>query len=186
MNEEALKWQVLETRTLLHTPVFDVLAQREAAAAGPTGEYVAMEAPDWVMVIPVLGDDFLLVRQWRHAARHLTVEFPGGVLDADEDPAETARRELLEETGFRAGKLTKLGSCNPNPALFCNTFHCYLAEELIPTGVQHLDADELLNCERRPIREVVAGFGSPIYAHALMGTALAFYLRRAWTEGQAR
>ena len=179
MNEEALKWQILETKQLLHTPVFDVLSQREQAAAGLSGSYVAMEAPDWVMVIPVLGEDFLLVRQWRHAARCLTVEFPGGVRDGSEDPADTARRELLEETGFKAGKLTRLGSCNPNPALFRNTFHCYLAEELIPTGRQHLDADELLRCERRPIREVLASFGSPLYSHGLMGTALAFYLRNA-------
>lgn len=179
MNEEALKWQVLDTEQLLHTPVFDVLSQREQAAAGPSGCYVAMEAPDWVMVIPVLGEDFLLVRQWRHAARCLTVEFPGGVRDGAEDPADTARRELLEETGFKAGRLTKLGSCNPNPALFRNTFHCYLAEELIPTGSQHLDADELLSYERHPISEVVERFGSPLYAHALMGTALAFYLRSA-------
>ena len=177
MSDENLKWEVRETRLLLHTPVFDVLEQSEVSAAGPAGDYVAMEAPDWVMVIPVLGEDFLLVRQWRHAARRLTTEFPGGVRDGAEDPAETAARELLEETGFRAGKLTKLGACSPNPALFANTFHCYLAEELVPTGAQHLDADELLAFERRPIREVLEGFGSPEYSHALMGTALAFYLR---------
>ena len=177
LADEKLKWTVEETRLLLHTPVFDVLEQRECAAAGPKGAYVAMTAPDWVMVIPVLGENFVMVRQWRHAAQRLTTEFPGGVRDGDEDPAETAARELLEETGFRAGRLTHLGSCSPNPALFANTFHCYLAEELIPTGKQHLDADELLAYELRPIEEVVASFGSPEYSHALMGTALAFYLR---------
>lgn len=177
MNEEALIWSVEETERLLHTPVFDVLAQKERSAVGPSGTYVAMHAPDWVMVIPVLGDDFLLVRQWRHAARSLTTEFPGGVRDGDEDPAETAARELLEETGFRAGSLTCLGVCNPNPALFSNRFYCFLARDLIPTGAQHLDADELLRWERRPIRAVLAGFGSAEYSHALMGTALAFYLR---------
>ena len=177
MQDEALIWNVLETEPLLHTPVFDVLAQKEASAVGPAGTYVAMTAPDWVMVIPELGEDFLMVRQWRHAARCLTTEFPGGVRDGDEDPAETAARELLEETGFRAGTLIHLGSCSPNPALFSNTFHCYLARDLVPTGTQHLDADELLRYERRPIREVLAGFGSGEYSHALMGTALAFYLR---------
>lgn len=178
MNDESLKWKVLKSEPLLHTPVFDVLAQEEVSASGLTGTYVGMKAPDWVMVIPVLGEDFLLVRQWRHAARCLTTEFPGGVRDGDEDPAETAGRELLEETGFRAGKLTKLGACSPNPALFSNTFHCYLAEDLVPTGVQHLDADEVLTYERRPIREVLASFGSPEFSHALMGTALAFYLQK--------
>lgn len=177
MNDEALTWNVTQSETLLHTPVFDVLAQKEVSAAGPAGTYVAMQAPDWVMVIPVLGEDFLLVRQWRHAARGLTTEFPGGVRDGDEDPAETAARELLEETGFRAGKLRLLGRCNPNPALFSNRFYCYLAEALQATGTQHLDVDELLRYERRPIREVIAGYGSEEYSHALMGTALAFYLR---------
>lgn len=177
MNDQALIWNVTQSETLLHTPVFDVLAQKEVSAAGPAGTYVAMQAPDWVMVIPVLGEDFLLVRQWRHAARRLTTEFPGGVVDGDEDPAEAAVRELEEETGFRAGKLTRLGSVSPNPALFANTFHCYLAEELIPAGEQHLDDDELLRYERRPIREVLAAYGSPEYSHALMGAALAFYLR---------
>ncbi len=94
-TDERLKWEVRETRLLLHTPVFDVYEQDETAAEGPAGTYVAMKAPDWVMVIPVLGEDFLLVRQWRHAARRLTTEFPGGVRDGDEDPAETAARELL-------------------------------------------------------------------------------------------
>ena len=176
MNDDSLRWRVLETRPLLHTPVFDVLAQKEAADVGPAGTYIAMKAPDWVMVIPVLGEDFLLVRQWRHAAGCITTEFPGGVRDGDEDPAETAARELLEETGFRAGSLIPLGSCSPNPALFSNTFHCYLAKELRPTGTQHLDADELLRYERRPIREVLANFGRGEYSHALMGTALAFWL----------
>ena len=176
MKDEALIWDVMDTEALLHTPVFDVLAQKEVSHAGIAGTYVAMKAPDWVMVIPELGEDFLLVRQWRHAARCLTTEFPGGVRDGYEDPAHTAARELLEETGFQAGTLIHLGSCSPNPALFSNTFHCYLARDLHPTGAQHLDQDELLTYERRPIREVLAGFGSPEYSHALMGTALAFYL----------
>ena len=177
MRDDELKWEVLETESLLHTPVFEVLAQRERSAAGQEGRYVAMQAPDWVMVVPVLGDQFVLVRQWRHAARRLTTEFPGGVCDPKEDPAETAARELLEETGFRAGRLRKLGECSPNPALFANRFYIYLAEELIPTGRQHLDADELLSYELRPIRQVVADFGSPDFSHAMMGAALTFYLR---------
>ena len=177
MNEKRLEWRVLHAEAMLHTPVLDVMNQHEVSEAGPYGDYVAIRCPDWVMVIPVLGDRFVLVRQWRHAAQQITVEFPGGVRDSGEDPAETAARELLEETGFRAGRLTKLGACSPNPALFSNTFHCYLAEELTATGEQHLDGDEVLSCETRPISEVLNAFGGPEFSHALMGTALAFYLR---------
>lgn len=178
MEEKDLIWKLHHSQTLIRTPVLELLQQRESCVTGLWGDYIALRCPDWVMVIPELGEDFLLVRQWRHAARCLTLEFPGGVREAEEDPAQTAARELEEETGFRAGKLRCLGVCNPNPALFSNSFHCYLAQDLICAGGQKLDADELLRCERRPIRRVLAEFGSGEFSHALMGTALAFYLRR--------
>ena len=178
MHENDLKWTTLERKLLLHTPVYDVLAQTERASTGLTGEYVAIQAPDWVMTVPVYQGRFVLVRQWRHSAEALSLEFPGGVADAGEDPAVTAVRELEEETGFRAGRVTCLGVVNPNPALFKNRFHIYLAEDLSPTGTVHTDADEFLNCVLLPIDEVIAGYGGPEYGHALMGTALAFYLRR--------
>ena len=178
MEDQSLMWQTLARRKLLHTPIYDVFAQTERSAAGQSGEYLAIEAPDWIMTVPVYRDKFVMVRQWRHGEGRLTVEFPGGVADPGEAPDAAARRELLEETGFRAGKMTHLGTCSPNPALFCNHVHVYLAEELVPTGEQHLDDDELLAFSLMPIDEVIASFGDERFTHALMGAALAFYLRR--------
>ncbi|HBE15556.1 MAG TPA: hypothetical protein DCY72_04865, partial [Ruminococcaceae bacterium] len=106
MNENQLKWRITDTKRLLHTPVFDVNEQHEVAATGIEGDYVAMEAPDWAMVVAEYQGSFVLVRQWRHSAECLSLEFPGGVVDGGEDAATAARRELKEETGFEAGKLT--------------------------------------------------------------------------------
>ena len=175
MNDNDLKWTIKSEKLLLRTPVYDVIEQHEIAANGVAGDYVAIDAPDWVMVIPVYQGSFVMVRQWRHGEQALTVEFPGGVADKGEDPAAAAARELQEETGFKADRLTRLGSVNPNAALFKNRFHVYLAEELIPTGEQHLDDDELLAYELVPVGEVISSFGSGVYTHALMGTALALY-----------
>ncbi len=177
MKDKDLIWRTEETERLLHTPVFDVWRQREVSGTGLQGDYVAVDAPDWVVVAAVYQGNFVLVRQWRHGAARLTVEFPAGVAEPGETPEQTAARELLEETGFRAGKVTLLGSCSANPALFRNRIHCVLAEDLTPTGEQHLDADELLKYSLAPVAEVVAGFGSGECVHAYMGTALAFYLR---------
>lgn len=176
MDNDKLKWEITGKKRLLHTPVFDVTEQAEVSATGIKGDYIAMEAHDWTIIIPEIGGDFILVRQWRHASECMSLEFPGGVVDRGEEPMEAARRELLEETGFKAGEIVHLGSCYPNPALFKNRFHVFLARDLKPTGEQALDDDELLTYERVPKEEVLSSFGSGEYNHALMGTGLAFYL----------
>ena len=177
MTDEELKWITTEREELLKTPVFTVMRQREEAGE-LCGNYIALDAPECVVMIPEYGDEFVLVRQWRHGKNALTTEFPGGVIGKGEAPEAAAYRELLEETGFKAGRLTPLGSVNPNPALFNSRFYVFLAQELEPTGQTHPDRDELITVLTRPIEEVVAAYGSEEYSHAFMGTALAFYLRQ--------
>ena len=173
-----LKWKTKSNKKVLHTPVFDVYSQHEMAPNGLEGDYVAIDAPDWVVVIAVHEDNFILVRQWRHGEGRITLEFPGGVADPGEEPSQTAVRELEEETGYRAGKVTCLGRVSSNTALFRNHFSVFLAEDLVQTGQQHPDPDELIRYEEVPIREVLMRYGDDELTHAYMGTALAFYLRR--------
>ena len=182
MNDNDLKWEIKGSRELLHTPVFDVYGQAEISATGIEGDYIAIDAPDWVMVIPEYQGSVVMVRQWRHAAQRLTLEFPGGVIDGGEDPREAALRELGEETGFEVGEMIHLGSVSPNAALFKNSFHIYLARDLKPTGDQKLDDDELLDFSLVPVEEVIGSYGEGELVHALMGTALALYMRYTYNE----
>lgn len=185
MNDNDLKWKITDTKRLLHTPVYDVVEQHEVNATGLEGDYVAIKANDWCMVIPEYQGSFVMVRQWRHSSEELTTEFPGGIVDKGEDPAKTAARELYEETGFKAQKLIHLGSCNPNPALFKNRNHVYLAQGLTPTGEQSLDDDELLTYKLIPTDEVISSFGKGEFSHALTGTAIAYYLQYYYQKYKA-
>lgn len=176
-EDEKLKWQTGETKTLLKTVVCDVTSNHNTSASGVEGDYIIFNAPDWVIVIPELDEKFLMVKQWRHGSKCLSVEFPGGVIDKGEDPLTAAVRELKEETGYIAGKITKLGSVNPNPALFNNQTHIFLAENLTKVSEQELDNDEFINFMELPVKEVIEGIGTPQFPHAIMGTAVALYLK---------
>lgn len=177
-DDEKLKWEQGNITSLLKTKVFEVTSQHNTSFSKVEGDYIILNAKDWVITIPKKNDKFLMVKQWRHGSKSLSIEFPGGVIENDEKPEIAACRELEEETGYKVGKLTKLGSVNPNPALFSNKVHIFLAEELISTGIQHLDNDEFVNFIEIPIKEVVQNMGNEQFPHALMGTALAMYLAK--------
>lgn len=176
-NDQKLVWKTLSEKKLLDTVVFEVTSQLNQATNGTQGNYIVLNASDWVTVIPKLNDNFLMVKQWRHGEKALSIEFPGGVVDKGEEPEKAAIRELEEETGYKTQKLIHLGSVNPNPALFSNHFHVFLAEELVPTGKQNLDSDEFINFMEIPIETVINKMGTKEFPHALMGSALSMYLK---------
>lgn len=184
-DDENLKWNELDSRTLLNTPVFDVTERNSVSAGGMRGDYIVVNARDWVITLPVKGENFLMVKQWRHGEKALSVEFPGGVIERGEAPEKAAARELLEETGFAAGNLTRLGSFNPNPALFSNHVHVFLAESLEKTGGQSLDSDEFINCIEISVEDVIRGMGTPEFPHALMASALSLYLKNKILSGNS-
>jgi 8-oxo-dGTP pyrophosphatase MutT (NUDIX family) len=182
MENNRLEWREEGSREIFECKVFSI---RESSSRSPDNElrkYTIMDAADWVIVIPVIdtpqGREFVMVRQWRHGTRELSLEFPGGVFEPGEDPATAAGRELLEETAYRAGKIEKIGEFGPNPAIMSNRVHFFLAEDLEYSGSQQLDEDEYIEVETMKAGEVLRGMGKPPFVHALMGSALSLYIRK--------
>ena len=108
-------------------------------------------------VVPVYEDGTtLLVRQHRVSVDRVTLEIPAGKLDsADEDPLECAVRELREETGLKAERMTLLTSMLTTPGFCTEKIGIYLAQGLTE-GDMHLDEDEFLGVLRMPLDEAVA------------------------------
>jgi len=88
----------------------------------------------------------LVVEQFRKPLEKHQVEIPAGKLEPGEEPLSAAMRELEEETGFRAGKLTLIHSFSTSPGFADEVVHLYLAEDL-EQGQVNLDEGEFLTCE---------------------------------------
>jgi ADP-ribose pyrophosphatase len=182
-SDARLRWDELSRRRIASYAIFDLSSSLRAAGDGRRGEFVILDAPDWVNVIPLLqtakgGPAFIMVRQYRHGAAMITTEFPAGTVEQGEDPREAASRELREETGYRAAKLTLLGRVQPNPAFMGNWCHTWLAEDLSLAGEAQLDAMESLEALTVPVAEVNERMGTGEYVNALAVVALSLYHRR--------
>ena len=98
--------------------------------------------PGAVVILPLLEDGRVcFVRNYRVAVGESLIELPAGTLEPDEDPAETALRELAEETGYRAGRLEPLITFCMSPGILDERMHLFLAESLKP-GPTALEAGE--------------------------------------------
>lgn len=175
LSDDALIWTEGKKNILLKTPIATICETESFASDGQKFDYVTIDSHDWVAVIPVKGDNFIMVKQWRHGEKALSIEFPGGVIDDGESPLEGAARELKEETGCIAGRMLYLGRLNPNPAFMTNHFHVFAAFDLEETGKQNLDSDEYLNYAEMDKSEVYAKMGTEEMPHALMAAALMLF-----------
>ena len=153
---EILKWQKLSSTYLLREKWVTL---RVDTCKLPDGivkdDYYVLEYEDWANAVALTEDHkLILVRQYRHAGDIISLEVPGGVIEAGENPETGVRRELLEETGYTFNSCELITTLYPNPATATNRTFTYLLKGGVKTHEQDLDEHEDLNVELYTIDEV--------------------------------
>ena len=138
MDDEK-KWEVLHSEYLIRRPW---LTARRDHVRLPNG-VENPEYPDWVNVIALTRDGhFLMERQYRHGLRYTGYEICAGICEPGEEPIDAARRELYEETGYGGGQWTHHMTISANTSTMTNLCHCFIATDVEPISIQHLEETE--------------------------------------------
>ncbi|MGN0905608.1 MAG: NUDIX hydrolase [Bullifex sp.] len=183
-----LFWASEKPQKAYHCPIFDVYEVVRQSQDGKTGKFMTVSCRDWVVIVPVFKDEDGVIRviveqQYRHGSDSVTREFPAGLVEKDENALDAAVRELLEETGLTAGKVSLLGNLSPNNAFMSNRQYFFLAEELEKVSGQDLDPNEEIDLFALPLDEVLDEMGTGLSDNALMTAAAALVMKEEKKRG---
>ena len=146
--------KTLSSRIIYEGRVVTLREDTVETADGQSKREVIALHNDCVAIVAVDGDEnALLVKQYRKAANKELLEIPAGSIDPGEDPKETVRREMQEETGYLPGEVERLGGFYSTPGYCTEYLHLYLATELTPSQLYAEDTASI-SLVRVPMKEV--------------------------------
>ena len=154
--EDSGRWRRLGRKYLYESPWCSFRVDEAKLPDGAEIEYGILESAGFAAVVPVTeGGEVVLVRQWRQPVEGFTLELPGGGVERGEDPRKAVRRELFEETGYRAEGLSRLVSVHTSPGRateVCYLFRCRVMP--VPAGPQP-EPTEFVSVVEMPLAEAV-------------------------------
>lgn len=133
-------------KLLLKCDKFDVEQITSTGADGRTHTRQIIRHPGAVVIVPILPDgSVVMIDNFRPTADAVLLELPAGTCEPDEPAEETAHRELIEETGYRAGRMIKLHEFYSSPGISDEVMHLFVASELEQGAPQREAGEEIEN-----------------------------------------
>jgi ADP-ribose pyrophosphatase len=138
--------EVLSSKVVYEGPVFGVRRDEVLEPSGVRATREVITHPGSVVVLPVLPDGkIILIRQYRHATRQFLWELVAGRIDDGEAPRQAAKRELIEETGYRAKSFKVFLDVFPTPGFLEERMYILLAEGVTPGDAQPEEDEKIVS-----------------------------------------
>ncbi len=168
-------WDIVSSERRGSLRIFGLRVDRAVSPrTGVAHDFYVLESGSWVNVIPITpAQEVVLIRQYRHGTREVTLEIPGGIVEPGDSPEEAAWRELREETGYGAGQMVGLGFVHPNPAFLDNRCYTFLGRDAFRKGPQSQDEKEDIEVLLKPLAEIPRLIREGAITHSLV--VAAFY-----------
>ena len=146
--------EALSAHVLHRYRIFAIAEQALRLPSGRAAVRQVVQRPGAVVIIPQLEDGrLMLIAQYRFAVGATLLEFPAGTLEPGEAPLDCARRELIEETGYRADHWRALGILYPSPGYCDEKQYLFVVTGLAPEHAAG-DDDEMIEVKRLTVQEV--------------------------------
>ncbi len=152
--EARLKEELVSTEEIFQGKIIKVQVDTVQLPDGKVAKREVVRHPGAVVILPLTDQgEVVMVRQYRHATGEILLELPAGKRDAGEEPLTCARRELEEETGFRAAKWRVLFSFYTSPG-FCDELLYLVLAKGLQKGEAHPDDGEFIDAVTMPLDQV--------------------------------
>jgi ADP-ribose pyrophosphatase len=172
-------WRRRSSRYLFESPWFRLRQDELTLPGGEEITYTVVEHGGYVVVVPLLEDGRVVMeRVYRHTVERTLLECPSGGCDGD-SPAVAARRELEEETGYRAGRIEHLGRFHGSPGISNEAFEVFLATALSADGRISREPTEEIEVVLEPLAELVRRAHAGEIEHAPSALAILLAAARA-------
>ncbi|MBN1638038.1 MAG: NUDIX hydrolase [Ignavibacteriales bacterium] len=126
-----MNFDIEKSEVIFTGKVFSIQVDKIIYKSGNPGVREIVHHPGGAVVVGVTKENkIILVKQFRYPLNKIIYELPAGKLDKNEDPVECATRELIEETGYTAGKIENLGYIYSSPGFCDEKLYIYLATNL--------------------------------------------------------
>ena len=149
-----MSWKTIKSEKKADFPLFKVYQDLVKLPNDLNLDYYWVDKIPVVIILPIISDKIVMVKQYRYPIRTDSLEVPAGHLWPDEDPKECALRELKEETGFTAGKVEKILKYHPSTEYSTQVYHIFVAEDL-KEGETAREKYEFIDMEILSVKSVI-------------------------------